>query len=80
VLATKKKEKKRIKYTGYASVSLTITPEKVKKWYYNQVTIDRVLLPLLLPFFLLSKHTNTIKVGKINKQYIMKSKNKYIYI
>jgi len=32
-------------------VSLTITPEKVKKWYYNQVVIDHTQLLLLLPFF-----------------------------
>lgn len=45
------------------------------KWYYNQVPIDRTLLPLLLLsciawvfflFRLVSKRTNIIKVGKIN--------------
>ncbi len=56
MLATKRKEKKRIKYT-FLFVSLTITPERVKKWYYNQVATDRTPPPLLLIFLFVSKHT-----------------------
>jgi len=48
-LATKRKEKNKVHRCVF--VSLPITPEKVKKWYYNQVAIDRTLLPLLLLFF-----------------------------
>ncbi len=38
-LATKRKEKNKVHRCVF--VSLPITPEKVKKWYYNQVAIDR---------------------------------------
>ena len=40
------REKKKVRRC--VSVASAITPEKVKKWYYNQVAIDRTLLPLLL--------------------------------
>jgi hypothetical protein len=48
-LATKRKEKNKVHHCVF--VSLPIIPEKVKKWYYNQVAIDRTLLRLLLLLF-----------------------------